>query len=94
MNQSGIWDAPFCPEGAGTVYGEPLGADVDLLPGAGHITVGNGYGAWPSALDWCLDPAARLTARPRFGKGPACSIGSMRISRGCSENSAQPIARG
>jgi predicted alpha/beta hydrolase family esterase len=58
---------PFCPEGAAEVFGRPLGCDVDLLPGAGHVTVSNGYGAWPSVLDWCLDPATRLTvaqARP------------------------------
>lgn len=54
-------DDPYCVEGADTVYGRPLGCDVDLLPGAGHLAVPDGYGRWPSALDWCLDPAARLT---------------------------------
>ncbi|WP_027345581.1 RBBP9/YdeN family alpha/beta hydrolase [Hamadaea tsunoensis] len=51
----------YCPEGADQAYGVPLGADVDLLPGAGHITIGDGYGDWPSVLGWCLDPANRLT---------------------------------
>lgn len=52
---------PYCPEGAAEVYGRPLGCEVDLLTGAGHIAVPDGYGPWPSALDWCMDPAARLT---------------------------------
>ncbi|MEO3787267.1 alpha/beta hydrolase [Actinocorallia sp. B10E7] len=56
-------DDPYCPEGAAEVFGRPLGCDVDLLPGAGHLAVPDGYGPWPSALDWCLDPAVRLTAR-------------------------------
>ncbi|GAA1683598.1 hypothetical protein GCM10009830_33560 [Glycomyces endophyticus] len=51
---------PYCPEGAEAVFGGPLGCDVDLLPGAGHITYDDGYGNWPSALAWCLDPAERL----------------------------------
>ena len=38
----------------------PLGCDVDLLTGAGHVSIPDGYGPWPSALEWCLDPAARL----------------------------------
>ncbi|MEU9113197.1 alpha/beta hydrolase [Streptomyces sp. NPDC048483] len=52
---------PYCPEGAAEVYGRPLGCEVDLLAGAGHVTVADGYGPWPSALDWCLDPLTRLT---------------------------------
>jgi uncharacterized protein len=52
---------PYCPEDAAEVYGRPLGCDVDVLSGAGHVAVPDGYGPWPSALDWCLDPARRLT---------------------------------
>ncbi|MCJ0871195.1 alpha/beta hydrolase [Streptomyces sp. AP-93] len=51
---------PYCPEGAAEVFGLPLGCDVDLLVGAGHVTVSDGYGPWPSVLDWCLDPTTRL----------------------------------
>jgi serine hydrolase len=53
---------PYCPEGAAEVYGQPLRCDVDLLGGAGHVTASDGYGPWQSVLDWCLDPATRLTA--------------------------------
>lgn len=52
---------PYCPQEAGALYGRQLGCDVDVLPGAGHVAVADGYGPWPSALDWCLDPTTRLT---------------------------------
>ncbi|MEV4033583.1 RBBP9/YdeN family alpha/beta hydrolase [Streptomyces umbrinus] len=52
---------PYCPEDAAEVYGRPLGCDVDVLAGAGHVAVLDGYGPWPSVFDWCLDPAKRLT---------------------------------
>jgi predicted alpha/beta hydrolase family esterase len=52
---------PYCVEGAADVFGRPLGWDVDLLPGAGHVTISNGYGPWPSVLEWCLDSTTRLT---------------------------------
>jgi predicted alpha/beta hydrolase family esterase len=52
---------PYCPEGAADVFGRPLGCDIDLLTGAGHVTAQDGYGPWPSVLDWCLEPATRLT---------------------------------
>ncbi|WP_290869297.1 alpha/beta hydrolase [Hamadaea sp.] len=54
---------PYCPEGAADAYGHLLRGDVDVLPGAGHITVADGYGPWPSASAWCLDPSTRLTTR-------------------------------
>lgn len=53
---------PYCPEDSAGIYGKPLGCDVDLLRGAGHVTADSGYGVWPSALAWCLDPSIRLTA--------------------------------
>jgi predicted alpha/beta hydrolase family esterase len=54
-------DDPYCPEGAAEVYGGPLGCDVDVLPRAGHVTVDDGYGPWPSATAWCLEPTTRVT---------------------------------
>jgi uncharacterized protein len=53
---------PYFQEGAAEVFGRPLGCDVDLLTGAGHVAIPDGYGPWPSVLEWCLDPAARLKA--------------------------------
>ena len=46
---------------AHTLYGEPLGLDCDVLPGAGHLTIEDGFGPWPAVLAWALDPATRIT---------------------------------
>jgi uncharacterized protein len=46
---------PYCPEGAATLYGDPLGIPVDLLPGGGHLNPEAGYGPWPAVEAWCLD---------------------------------------
>jgi predicted alpha/beta hydrolase family esterase len=52
---------PYSTEGtAAELYGAPLGLDSELLTGAGHLTIDDGYGPWPAALTWCLDGAARL----------------------------------
>ncbi|WP_234018825.1 alpha/beta hydrolase [Streptomyces sp. HmicA12] len=50
---------PCCPEGAVVAYGRPLGIATDVVAGAGHLSLDDGYGAWPSVLAWCLaaDPA-------------------------------------
>ncbi|MGY1602079.1 RBBP9/YdeN family alpha/beta hydrolase [Geodermatophilus sp. SYSU D00815] len=55
-------DDPYCPGGAEAVYARPFGLDVDLVPGAGHLEPASGYGPWPSVLEWCRDPATRITA--------------------------------
>ncbi|MFK0168257.1 RBBP9/YdeN family alpha/beta hydrolase [Streptomyces sp. NPDC090306] len=57
-------DDPYCPGNAQTVYGDPLGVPTDLVPGGAHLDLDAGYGAWPALVDWCLDPRARITARP------------------------------
>jgi uncharacterized protein len=48
-------DDPYCPEGAATLYGEPLGIPVDLIAGGGHLNPESGYGPWPAVEAWCLD---------------------------------------
>lgn len=45
---------------AAELYGAPLGLDSEVLPGAGHLTIDDGYGPWPAALDWCLDGSRRF----------------------------------
>ncbi|MFJ5529150.1 alpha/beta hydrolase [Streptomyces sp. NPDC093261] len=57
-------DDPYCPEGAQTVFGEPLGIPTEIIPGGAHLDLDAGYGSWPAVLGWCLDASARLTARP------------------------------
>jgi uncharacterized protein len=54
---------PYCPEGAAALYGEPLGLDVDLLEGAGHINPDAGFGPWPAAEDWCYGESAIASSR-------------------------------
>jgi predicted alpha/beta hydrolase family esterase len=56
-------DDPFCPEGAETAFGGPLGIPVVVIPGGGHLELTAGYGHWPALTAWCLDPAARIVGR-------------------------------
>jgi predicted alpha/beta hydrolase family esterase len=43
---------PYCPAGAARSFGAPLGIEVDVLPGAGHVNVEAGYGPWPAVEAW------------------------------------------
>jgi len=50
---------PYSTEGtAAGLYGEPLGMATDVVPGAGHLTIDDGYGPFPAALAWCLSQSA------------------------------------
>ena len=57
----GTDDDPYCPEGAATLYGEPLGIPADVLPGGGHVHPETGFGPWPAAEAWCLGADQSLT---------------------------------
>ena len=54
---------PYCPEGATGLYGEPLGLEVDLLEGAGHVNPDAGFGPWPEAEAWCYGESAIASSR-------------------------------
>ena len=54
---------PYCPEDAALLYGAPLGLDVDLLPGAGHVNPEAGYGPWPGVEAWCYGASASTSSR-------------------------------
>lgn len=54
---------PYCVEGAADYFGTKYGCDADLIPGAVHFSLNDGYGHWPSALAWSLDPKVRLSSR-------------------------------
>jgi predicted alpha/beta hydrolase family esterase len=58
---------PYKAAGAQSNYAPARGAEVDIISGGGHINPETGYGPWPSAEAWCLDPAHRLrpNAEPR-----------------------------
>ena len=45
---------PYCPAGAASVFGDPLGLDYEVIPGGGHLNTDAGYGAWPEVEDWAL----------------------------------------
>ncbi|WP_228430494.1 RBBP9/YdeN family alpha/beta hydrolase [Baekduia soli] len=54
-------DDDYCPgPGAPEQWGRPLGLEVDLLPGAGHLNVDAGYGPWPAMRSWALGEVAVL----------------------------------
>jgi predicted alpha/beta hydrolase family esterase len=55
-------DDPYCPEGAATLYGAPLGIPTDVLPGAGHVNPEAGYGPWPEVEAWCVEGDRPITA--------------------------------
>jgi predicted alpha/beta hydrolase family esterase len=44
---------PYTPEGIAAAYGGPLKIATTVLPDAGHINFGAGFGPWPAVLDWC-----------------------------------------
>ncbi len=40
--------------GGGASWGHKIDARTHELPGQGHLALGDGYGTWPSVLDWVL----------------------------------------
>jgi serine hydrolase len=55
---------PYCPPCADHLYAQPLQIPADRIPGGGHLSIDDGYGAWPSVLAWCLDGTAPVVPRP------------------------------
>lgn len=45
---------PWCPEGAAAYYGHGLDVPVHVVEGAGHLSLDEGYGAWPAVERWAL----------------------------------------
>jgi uncharacterized protein len=59
---------PYCPEGMTgyrSTYTEALGLQHEVIPGAGHITIEDGFGPWRPMLDWSLTGDTSLD--PRHG---------------------------
>ena len=65
----GVRSAPRVVRGTRDTYspsGPPawitaVGAELDELPGVGHITPDDGHGPWPAVEEWCLDPSVRIS---------------------------------
>ncbi|MFC6238850.1 RBBP9/YdeN family alpha/beta hydrolase [Longivirga aurantiaca] len=60
-----VWsgDDAWCDEGVDVVFGEPLGIPVVLVPGGGHLALGDGYGEWPDVIAWAESGAAAWPTR-------------------------------
>jgi predicted alpha/beta hydrolase family esterase len=43
---------PWCAVGAEVAYGAPLQLVTEILPGARHLSLDDGYGNWPAVQDW------------------------------------------
>lgn len=48
---------PYCPAGHARSFAQPLGLEIDVLEGAGHINPEAGFGPWPAVERWCRDGA-------------------------------------
>jgi predicted alpha/beta hydrolase family esterase len=46
---------PWCPEGAARLFGRALELPVHIVAGAGHLSLDEGYGAWPAVARWARD---------------------------------------
>jgi uncharacterized protein len=53
----------WTPRGIQATFGVPLGLEPIILPGAGHLSLDDGFGFWQGVIDWVNDPKADLTTR-------------------------------
>ena len=54
---------PWLPSGVQAAYADALGLEPVILPGAGHLASGDGFGPWSGVINWLLDPRANLAER-------------------------------
>ena len=54
---------PWSPSGLQKAIGDPLGLDAIIIPGAGHLSLSDGWGQWQGLIEWVNDPTADITAR-------------------------------
>jgi uncharacterized protein len=55
-------DDPYCPEGAASRYGDPLGLPTEIVAGGGHLNIDAGFGPWPQLESWCRADARGSSA--------------------------------
>jgi predicted alpha/beta hydrolase family esterase len=53
----------WTPQGVQHHFGDPLGLDAQIIFGAKHLALGDGWGAWQGVVDWVNDASADLTVR-------------------------------
>jgi predicted alpha/beta hydrolase family esterase len=51
----------WTPRGIKATFGEPLGVEPVIMPGAGHLSLDDGFGYWVGVINWVNDPSADLT---------------------------------
>ncbi|MEY4262712.1 MAG: hypothetical protein RLY88_420 [Actinomycetota bacterium] len=54
---------PWTPRGMQATFGDPLGVEAVIIPGARHFTAADGWGQWSGVIDWVADPTADITKR-------------------------------
>lgn len=54
---------PWSPRGIQATFGDALGLEAQILPGAKHFSKDDGFGPWQGVIDWVADSAADLTLR-------------------------------
>lgn len=53
----------WIPRGIQATFGEPLGIEPVVIPGAKHLSLNDGWGHWQGVIDWVENPSADLTKR-------------------------------
>lgn len=53
----------WLPRGIQATYGQPLGLEPIILPGAGHLSLDDGFGFWQGVINWVNDATSDLTQR-------------------------------
>jgi predicted alpha/beta hydrolase family esterase len=54
---------PWSPRGIQATYGDPLGLQVVVIPGAKHLASSDGWSSWQGVFNWVNDPRSDLTVR-------------------------------
>ncbi len=54
---------PWAPNGVQATFGDPLGVQAVILPGAKHFSKADGFSQWQGVIDWINDAKADLTVR-------------------------------
>ena len=54
---------PWSPRGIQATYGDPLGLQAVVIPGAKHLASGDGWSSWQGVFNWVNDPRSDLTVR-------------------------------
>lgn len=54
---------PWSPTGIQAAFGDPLGLQAVVIPGAKHLSNKDGWGQWQGVIDWVSNKDADLTKR-------------------------------